>query len=135
MPQLTNKTRGRIRESLESIHHTTERFDAIQARIDGGGALCLADYQFYRRHCKKMGIKPMLVPINRVDAPVAYKKVQVSTIDLTTRYRELLAILHAGKPIVAGDYRFLKRFCQRTGADMPRLESKLLFWEVSEPAG
>ena len=135
MPQPTYKTRGRIRESMESHHHTTERFDAIQARISGGGTLCLNDYYFYRRNCKKIGVVPLHVPINRGDTPIAYRKVQVSTVDLTTRYRELLAILHTGKPIVARDYRFLKRFCQRTGADMPKLESKLLFWEVSEPTG
>lgn len=132
MPQHTNTTRERIRETLETLHNSLERFNAIQAHINSGGLLCLKDYSFYRRYCLKKDIAPLHVTINREGVPVTYKKTRVSTLDLTNRYRKLLAQLREGHPIESRDYRFLKRYCKRTGAEMPRLKSILLFLEVPE---
>lgn len=132
MPQHTNTARERIRETMETLHNSSERFNAIQSHIDSGGALCPKDYSFYRRYCLKKDIAPMHVPISRKGAPVTYKKTQVSTLDLTNRYRKLRSQLHEGHTIESKDYRFLKRYCKRTGAEMPRLKSLLLFFEVPE---
>ena len=130
MTMHTDKTRDRIHEAMEALYSSAQRYDAIQNAIRGGGAICLKDYGFYRRYCKRNGISPMDLHIDRDALPVTYEKPPISTEDSAERYSAIRTRLRSGRSIEATDYQFLKRYCTRTGAKMPPCTSKLLFWEI-----
>ena len=126
----TDKTRDRIHESMEALHSSAQRYEAIQNAIRGGGAICLKDYGFYRRYCKRNGIRPMDLHIDRAALPVTYEKHPMATEDSAARYSAIRTRLRSGRSIKVTDYQFLKRYCKRTGAKMPNVRFEMYVFEV-----
>jgi hypothetical protein len=128
----TNNTKDRIRSSMEDLHGTVQRFRAIHEAILQGTALCMKDYCFYRRQCKKNGIDPMSVTIDKDGGiPIIFDKSRTFDIKSTTRYQCLMERLDAGRGITGADYRFLKRYCKWTGAELPKLRYVLMVYKDS----
>lgn len=128
--QHTNNTKDRIRSSLESLYGTVQRFRAIHEAILQGVSLCMKDYSFYRRQCKKNGIDPMPTTIAKSGgAPITFDKSRASDSKSTARYRCLIERLDTGRGITSTDYRFLKRYCKAVGTELPQLRYVLMVYK------
>ena len=127
----TENSKNRIRESLEAANGTAQRFQTILGVLNSGGSLCLKDYGFYRRYCKKNGIVPLPSPIDRkAGVPVAYTKPLADDQEAMGRCRFLVGRLDAGRSITIADYRFLKRYCRQTGMELPKVSYSVMVYKV-----
>lgn len=105
-----------------------ERYNVIVSKISNGTVtLCRKDALFYLDYCNTHAVTPAIVHIDAAATP--------SRTDIDrNRYDVLIRRLDAGRSIESTDFRFLQRYCKRTGMEMPRLESKLMFWKIgAEP--
>lgn len=102
-----------------------ERYNVIDSRISNGEVtLCRKDALFYLDYCDAHAVTPAIV---HIDATAPSSRADMSRI----RYDALIRRLDAGRSIESTDFRFLQRYCKRTGVEMPRLESRLLFWKIT----
>lgn len=100
----------------------SQKYAAISSRIaEGITSLYPSDVQFYLNYCNKNRITPVPVVEDSSATPV---REDVAT----QRYTGIIDRLNTGRSVDAADYRFLKRYCKRTGAEMPKLESRMQFW-------
>lgn len=96
--------------------NTLSRYEHIRNILSSGSSeLSSADYQFYKRYCRKNGIAPekVSVGVSERSSKDEYQK---------ERYEALMAGLNKGRSIPAADYRFLKRYCKANGITMPAME-------------
>lgn len=102
-----------------------ERYSIITRRIsDGAVTLCRKDALFYLDYCNTHAVTPAIV---HIDATATSSRADMDR----NRYDALIRRLDAGRSIESTDFRFLQRYCKRTGVEMPRLESRLLFWKIT----
>ena len=128
----TPNSRDRIRVSMETLYGTEQRFKAVQEAILQGMPLCMKDYGFYRRHCKKNGIVPMPTAINKKGGvAVAFTKPLMDDSRAAGLYNSLMGCLDAGESITVADYRFLKRYCRQTGAELPKVSYRVTVFKAN----
>lgn len=99
--------------------NTLSRYEHICNILSSGSSeLSSADYQFYKRYCRKNGIEPekVSVGVSERSSKDEYQK---------ERYEALMAGLNKGRSIPATDYRFLKRYCKEHGIALPDMELHL----------
>ena len=107
--------------NMEETHNknTMSRYEHIRNILSSGSSeLSSADYQFYKRYCRKHGIVPEKVSVGlsgRSSKDEYHKE----------RYDALMAGLNKGRSIPAADYRFLKRYCKEHGITLPDMELHL----------
>ena len=102
-----------------------ERYNVIVSRISNGAVtLCRKDALFYLDYCNTHSVTPAIVHIDAT-APSARADMD------RNRYNVLIRRLDAGRGIESADFRFLQRYCKRTGVEMPRLASRLMFWKIT----
>jgi hypothetical protein len=99
--------------------NTLSRYEHIRNILASGSSeLSSADYQFYKRYCRKNDIEPekVSVGVSERSSKDEYQK---------ERYEALMAGLNKGRSISATDYRFLKRYCKEHGIALPDMELHL----------
>lgn len=101
-----------------------ERYGAIREHLSSGHReLCVKDYHFYRRYCKKNGIAPLPFVAGSVPS--------ISYVD-DSRYNHIMNSLKMGRSIGGTDFAYLKRYCATKNIPMPRLYTKMLYWLEKE---
>lgn len=103
-----------MKDSLNK--NTMSRYEHICNILSSGSSeLSSADYQFYKRYCRKHGIEPekVSVGVSERSSKDEYQK---------ERYEALMAGLNKGRSISATDYRSLKRYCREHGIALPDME-------------
>ena len=127
----TPTSRNRISAAMETLYGTAQRFKAIQEAILQGMPLCLKDYGFYRRHCKKNGIVPMSTVIDKKSGmAIAFNKPLMDDNRAAGLYKSLIGCLDSGNRITVADYRFLTRYCRQTGKVLPRVRYEVLVYKA-----
>lgn len=111
-------------ESNEStVDYAYIRYAIICRHIRKGESTCSADYHFYRRYCIRHRLPKLKVSLDN-KLPRLYGS--ENTHDL--RYVSIMEQLNMGRSIGSADYRYLKRYCSKSGLPFPRMESQIQFW-------
>ena len=109
--------------SESSADYAYTRYAVICRHIRKGESVCSADYHFYRRYCLRHKLPKLKASVDN-KLPMLYGSGNMQD----SRYVSIMAQLNKGCCISSGEFRYLKRYCSRTGADMPPIASELRFW-------
>ena len=123
-------TRSKMSEAKIKANDTENRFRLVTDSINRGDTLCFRDYAFYRRYCLRNGIefkgckgdKTSKVSTIDFEKRKMTKDAPTRVLKQVHRYRCLKVAISNGSRIGRKDAEFLKRFCTRTGWELPQFK-------------
>lgn len=129
-------TRSKMSEAKIKANDTENRFRLVTDAINRGDTLCFRDYAFYRRYCLRNGIpftgckvdKTSKVSTVDFEKPTPPKDEPSRFLKQVHRYRGLKVVIGDGHSIGRKDAEFLKRFCTRTGWELPQFK---IDWDIN----